>query len=167
MRFCCRRPEKRARVAAASPRIADDCEEAVELRENREEWMDALQGRLKTCCCAITGCLEFRRRYRDGAVTLRYSLANYPEERLRRHLVCLGHSAQGIDGIVERVKQNKDVRVALWHYFTDDREGTTLIAVTTDQRALQTAAKTGHYTPHPSRALGTVGDQLGAMESPS
>ena len=133
MRFCCRRPEKRARVAAASPRIADDCEEAVELRENREEWMDALQGRLKTCCCAITGCLEFRRRYRDGAVTLRYSLANYPEERLRRHLVCLGHSAQGIDGIVERVKQNKDVRVALWHYFTDDREGTTLIAVTTDQ----------------------------------
>ena len=79
MRFCCRRPEKRARVAAASPRIADDCEEAVELRENREEWMDALQGRLKTCCCAITGCLEFRRRYRDGAVTLRYSLANYPD----------------------------------------------------------------------------------------
>ena len=38
MRFCCRRPEKRARVAAASPRIADDCEEAVELRENRD-WL--------------------------------------------------------------------------------------------------------------------------------
>ena len=93
--------------------------------------------KLNACCCGVKGCLDFRRRYRDGVSTLTLTKAAFPEARLRRHLKCLRLTEAQIDALVLRQQGGGRVRVAMWHYFPDDRSDGKLNAKTTDLRALQ------------------------------
>ena len=157
-------------MAEDSPRIMEDDRDDVEaLKEQHAQWLEDLDGKLKKpCCCKKKGCMEFRKRYRYGAAMMRFSSKKFPEARLRRHLLCLKLDPDVLEDTVKRVATGSDVRIALWHYFPLDRDESRaggLAEKTTDARAL--ASKMGHPTPHPGRALQTVGEQLGAEESPS
>ena len=51
--------------------IRADRHEAEQLREIESDWLAQMSGaKLNACCCGVKGCLDFRRRYRDGVSTL-------------------------------------------------------------------------------------------------
>ena len=60
--------------------IVADRHEAEQLREIESDWLAQMSGaKLNACCCGVKGCLDFRRRYRDGVSTLTLTAGSLTE----------------------------------------------------------------------------------------
>jgi len=130
----------------------------------------SLHRRMKACVCPKPECRAFRERHNFGDAVVAVTKA-WPEDRQRRHFAALGHDEPGVVALLEKVAAGKDVRIALWHYYQEDRQqrrGRWIIhELTANPRQKLLGRHREKNTPLPNRSLLANGDGDGGGDSPN
>ena len=130
---------------------------------------------LKACACGNPECLLFRRQHNFGEATVRITNSrHWPVPRQRRHFGAIGLAPAAIEEKIVAVAAKKDVRIAVWHYYSEDRQrrsmgnGWVIRALTRNPRQLALGRfRDEANTPLPNRAIRSNGDGDGGEDSPN
>ena len=128
--------------------------------------------KLKACACGKPECLAFRRKHNFGEATVRITNSrNWPEPRQRRHFGAIGLAPAAIEEKIVAVAARKDVRIAVWHYYSEDRQrrskGWVIGDFTRNARQLALGRNREANTPLPNRAIRSNADGDGGEDSPN
>ena len=132
----------------------------------------SLYRKLKACACGTTACREFRKLHNFGDAVVKVTASsNWPVDRQERHLRAIGLNQLDVKATMEKIKEGKDVRIAIWHYYSEDRQQVggkwTISALTKNPRQLVVGRRRELNTPLPNRSLGSNADGDGGADSPN